>query len=224
MNPGGGALSGVAAQLGGPATLSALGHALAGPLITARGNLEAAVARHPEDADIASAARAVARAGVVVGAVTRMSGAARTPEPAPVLLDDVLRTALRRLRALMDPPVLHATPLPEVFADEEHLVSLLGEVLANAAVHGGPGTQVRIRAAEAGPGAVRVSITDDGPGLPDGMDTAHLRYFRPGKGSGAGCGLALARDLAEVNGGTLTVADGPVGGLSVEVTLPTGAG
>lgn len=210
--------------LGAPATMSALGHALAGALISARGSIEAAAGRYPGDEDVEAAARSVARANTIVGAVTRMSGAARAPESAPVSLDDALRTALRRVRALTEAPEVQASPLPEVLADEEHVINLLCELLTNVARHAGPGARVVISGGEAGPGAARVLLADDGPGLPAGVDATHPAYFRPGNGTGAGCGLALARDLAEVNGGTLTLSSGPEGGLTAELTLPTAAG
>lgn len=55
---------------------------------------------------------------------------------------------------------------------------------------------------------VTVRIADDGPGLPDAI-RANLFRPRPGASStgGSGMGLAIARELAERNGGVLQLAE-----------------
>ena len=69
----------------------------------------------------------------------------------------------------------------------------------------------------------RIAIADDGPGIPA---EDRIRVATPGtrldeRGGGHGFGLAIARELTELYGGTLTLGDAPGGGLLVSVSLRT---
>ena len=80
--------------------------------------------------------------------------------------------------------------------------------------------QVRMRVAEAAGGAVEWSIADDGPGaneeqltwLKEPFATTHFAQF--------GLGLALARRVVELHGGSVTAGNPPGGGFRVVLTLP----
>jgi signal transduction histidine kinase len=77
------------------------------------------------------------------------------------------------------------------------------------------------------PGSVAVVVSDDGPGVPEGVGEAVFEPGRradPGDGhDGAGLGLALARRLARAAGGDLTLGQPHAGtGGCFEVSLPTG--
>lgn len=65
-------------------------------------------------------------------------------------------------------------------------------------------------------------ITDEGPGLSDEDKERALRRFWRGDTHrpGSGLGLAIAGGLARASGGSLTLQDGPAGGLAVVVSLP----
>jgi len=97
--------------------------------------------------------------------------------------------------------------------------------LADNAIRYGGGARVRAwRDAE----GVVLSVDDDGPGAPDdALDrlTRPFERLEPSRGrgaGGAGLGLAIVRALAESQGGTLTLANRPEGGLSAIVRLPAG--
>jgi len=66
--------------------------------------------------------------------------------------------------------------------------------------------------ADNGKGAVALSVTDDGPGVPE-SDQAHLfeRFYRAegGQASGSGLGLAIASELADRMGGSIELASRP---------------
>ena len=101
----------------------------------------------------------------------------------------------------------------------QDLDELAGNLLDNAARHAVARVLVAARAEDR---FVRLTVTDDGPGIP-AADRA--RATAPGtrldeRGDGHGFGLAIARELAELHGGALTLDDAPDGGLLAMVTLP----
>ncbi len=81
------------------------------------------------------------------------------------------------------------------------LSQVLSTLLENSLVHG-RGT-VDVRARRAGPSVI-VEVSDEGDGVPAAM-APHIfeRSVSSGTGGSTGLGLALARDLAEANGGRL---------------------
>jgi two-component system, OmpR family, osmolarity sensor histidine kinase EnvZ len=75
--------------------------------------------------------------------------------------------------------------------------------------------------------ALRLSVGDDGPGIPaDRRDEALQPFARldlardPNRGGGAGLGLAIATDVARSHGGTLRLGDSPLGGLQADLVIP----
>lgn len=84
-----------------------------------------------------------------------------------------------------------------------------------------PLTQLSISVARKATG-IAVRISDDGPGLPKAAKTA---LFRPPveKDATSGFGLAIARELAERNGGSLSYLDGAKGATFV-LELPNAGG
>jgi signal transduction histidine kinase len=82
---------------------------------------------------------------------------------------------------------------------------------------------VRI-AASTGGGEARVSISDEGPGLPEGEYALLGRRFRRLRGTdpreGAGLGLVIARAIAELHGGRLAAEPAAGGGACLHLTLP----
>jgi signal transduction histidine kinase len=71
-------------------------------------------------------------------------------------------------------------------------------------------------------GAAVVTVADDGPGMtPQERSRAFLR-FTTGSQNGTGLGLAIVHRLVTSNGGSITLADTPGGGLTVELSFPTG--
>jgi signal transduction histidine kinase len=73
---------------------------------------------------------------------------------------------------------------------------------------------------------VAFSVTDDGPGVPEG-DQEHLfeRFYRAegGQASGSGLGLAIASELAERMGGTIELSSKP-GETAFTLLLPRADG
>jgi signal transduction histidine kinase len=81
------------------------------------------------------------------------------------------------------------------------LSQILSTLFENSLIHG-KGT-VDVHARRSGPSVI-VEVSDQGAGVPAGM-APHIfeRSVSSGRGGSTGLGLALARDLAEANGGRL---------------------
>jgi signal transduction histidine kinase/ligand-binding sensor domain-containing protein/CheY-like chemotaxis protein/AraC-like DNA-binding protein len=97
-----------------------------------------------------------------------------------------------------------------VFADPAHLERVLANLLSNAFKFTQSGGTVRLTLG-VGAGTARISVRDDGPGVAP-ADLPHIfdRFYRGSESAarnqpGTGIGLALARELAVLHGGTLEV-------------------
>lgn len=89
--------------------------------------------------------------------------------------------------------------------EEMQLARLVTNLLDNAFKYVPPGGAIRLTL-EPGP---RLSVADDGPGVPDESRAAIFDRFRRANGTvqgGAGLGLALARAIAQRHGLTLSLA------------------
>ena len=120
---------------------------------------------------------------------------------------------------LPDEPVL-------VEGDEHRLHQVLANLTSNAAQHTPEGTTVTVAVTTAGdPPAVRVRVTDTGPGIPEDLQPALFERFvrgdsaRSNGGASAGLGLAIVRAVTTAHGGTVSVTSRP-GHTSFVITLP----
>ncbi len=98
--------------------------------------------------------------------------------------------------------------------------------LADNAVAYGVRARLSVRVEE---GTVRIAVSDDGPGLTEEQIRTLIEPFARGEQSrnratgGAGLGLSIARDIAEGEGGSLTLSNRPGGGLDAVIALPVQA-
>ena len=77
-----------------------------------------------------------------------------------------------------------------------------------------------------------LTVRDDGPGLPAGMEDQVFARFVRGEGPadrsarngvGTGLGLSIVRAVATAHGGTVSAVNGPDGGACFEVRMPLAA-
>ena len=176
-------------------------HQLRTPLAGLRLQLEAALDSPGTDAE-AALRDAIGTADRLERTIDDLLTLARNRRPSgepadlPALLSEVehgwrglLGAGGRRLRLVSDNP-----PAPR--ASEAAIRQILAVLLDNAVTHG-RGT-VTVTARDAGE-ALAVDVADEGAGAADGADP----FARRAGGSGTGIGLALARGLAEAEGGRL---------------------
>jgi two-component system sensor histidine kinase QseC len=104
---------------------------------------------------------------------------------------------------------------------------LLRNLIDNAIAHTAEGGVVDITVNKSGAG-VDLIVTDNGPGIPPAERGRIFDRFHRGAGSstpGCGLGLSIVRGIAQLHGGTVTLADPPMGrGLRVRVHLPDTGG
>jgi signal transduction histidine kinase len=101
---------------------------------------------------------------------------------------------------------------------------VLSNLIDNAVKYSEQGGEVEVAAA-AKDGVVRVSVTDDGPGIPRDQQRLIFEKFGRAAGTGAakpgtGLGLFIARSIAEAHGGSLDVESAPQAGATFTLTLP----
>jgi signal transduction histidine kinase len=147
-------------------------------------------------------------------------------------LDEVVADVVKAARVLAsrrDVSIDAATiPSAALNGDEDLVRRLMVNLLDNAIRHTRPGSTVRVDLEQA-PGGYGLSISDRGPGIPADVqphiferfyraDTARTR--RGDADGGAGLGLALARWIAEVHGGRLTLARSSGAGTTFTAFLP----
>lgn len=103
--------------------------------------------------------------------------------------------------------------------EEQDLQEMVGNLLDNACKW----ARGRVEAMARGePGRIVLFIDDDGPGVPEEARAAVMT--RGGRADermpGAGLGLDIVRELAQLYGGTLELAPSPLGGLRAILRLP----
>jgi signal transduction histidine kinase len=91
-----------------------------------------------------------------------------------------------------------------VFGDRVQLGHLLLNVLTNALEAAGPQGAVEVRLARGDAGKALVEVFDSGPGPSAEVASRLFEPFVTGKPEGVGLGLAVARQVAQAHGGTIT--------------------
>lgn len=105
---------------------------------------------------------------------------------------------------------VHIPPtLALIQADEIILARILTNLLDNAARYTPPESTVTITAFEPKPKWIEVTVCDDGPGIPEDMQSRIFERFTRGQHesteTGLGLGLALCREMISSMGGSLHV-------------------
>ena len=147
-------------------------------------------------------------------------------QPVPVRLDELAREIVTELVPLADAGRIDlgvAAAQPAIVAgDADALRTLLRNLVDNAVRYTPAGGRVDVMVESTAAGA-RVTVTDDGPGVPP-EERARLfdRFYRRAgtTPTGSGLGLAIVKAIADAHGATVTLTAGPTGrGLAVIVTF-----
>lgn len=152
------------------------------------------------------------------GTVTRTVADGVTAPAVSALL--LAKAATCRERGL----TLRVDPESRLDDDGDELVTILGNLVDNAADATGHGGTVDVRIDQSDGGEVRVLVADDGPGVPVEQRrlifSAGFTSKAASQGAGRGIGLALVHRIVQRRGGRVTVRDSASGGAEFEVVLP----
>ncbi|MES2742544.1 MAG: DUF4118 domain-containing protein [Pseudomonadota bacterium] len=216
--------------------LAALSHDLRTPLTSLVGLSEALSLSRPlapPQADMADALHHEAlRMSALVANLLDMarieSGAVRLNLQWQAL-EEVVGSALRASAPQLNGHHIHtrlAPALPLARYDAVLIERVLCNLLENAAKYSAPGSNITLAARVDGP-RLEVTVYDDGPGLPAGLEEAIFDKFTRGEREsatpGVGLGLAICRAIVEAHGGTIHAGAAPGRGAALVFWLPLGA-
>ena len=135
--------------------------------------------------------------------------------------------------AVLKGPLAHSlgialrASLPErellVRADSDKLKQVLINLVGNAieALHEVEQTDgVVVLQAERTPGGVRISVSDNGPGVPADLEGSAFKPFVTSKQGGTGLGLAIVHKIVSQHGGDVRLVAICGGGTCAELTIP----
>ncbi len=111
-----------------------------------------------------------------------------------------------------------------VVADPRRTPQVFSNLLSNASKYAPEGTCITVQA-ESHDGFVRVTIRDEGPGIPaDEQTRVFQRFFRSREvreaAGGLGLGLTICRAIVQAQGGEIHVESPAGGGTAVNFTIP----
>jgi signal transduction histidine kinase len=183
---------------------------------------------------IANAGRRLLEVVSDVMDMSKLESGALTLDKQPLLVSEVLESALEKTRNLFDAkqqPVdmrLEAN-LPEIEGDSKRLRQLFVNLLSNASKFTAEKGRILVMAKQVKGGAVTIAIADTGVGMTHEQIVLAMKPFAQVQGhlsrtqEGTGLGLPLAMGIVKLHGGTLYLDSQPGAGTTAVVTLPRDA-
>jgi two-component system sensor kinase FixL len=122
------------------------------------------------------------------------------------------------VRAVFD----FASDAEDVMADHVQIQQVLINLMRNAieAMKDSPVKELVVRTERSGPGEIRVTVADTGPGIAEEISAQLFKPFTTTKPGGMGIGLSISKRIVEAHGGRMAVLSNAAGGATFEFTLP----
>jgi two-component system, OmpR family, sensor histidine kinase KdpD len=143
-----------------------------------------------------------------------------------VPLEEIIGAVLTRLqKRLADRLVNVKLPsgTPMIYVDAVMIEQVLNNLLENILRYTPERSPVEINAI-ASSGAMEISVADQGPGIPDGLENKLFEKFyrvrTEAAQSGVGLGLAICRAIIEAHGGSIHAQNRPTGGAVFSFMIP----
>lgn len=159
--------------------------------------------------------------------MSKLDAGATPPNKQWHVLEELVGSALHRVEGALAHhrvKVELAADLPLLFVDGLLMEQVFVNLFENAARYTPPGSILTVRALLDGP-AMRITVSDNGPGLQRGAEERVFdKFYRatalPDDGRGSGLGLAICRAIVKTHGGSIRAANGPSGGAEFIIQLP----
>jgi signal transduction histidine kinase len=206
-------------------------HELRGPLLGMRAVLELVERRRDADPrERAVVRRSLSELDRLVStsdALLAWAVGARPLRRRPTDLVRIVEQALEsiRLETGTDKIVVRTPPQAIARLDAAHVRAVVANLVRNALAYGHPRTKIEVTVEEEGD-QLMLSVTDEGPAVPDAERFAIFDPFVRGDVSGAarsgsGLGLFIARRVVDAHGGRIWV-ESDCGATTFRVALPVG--
>ncbi|HEV2364144.1 MAG TPA: ATP-binding protein [Caulobacteraceae bacterium] len=212
-----------------------IAHDLRTPLTRLRGRLEATLAEPVGPAQGAAIEAALADLDAILSTfaallrIAQIESGARRAGFRTVDLVDIARTVTEAFAPSAEDAgqslaLQVAEPVP-IEGDRELLIQMLANLVENSLRHAGQGARVVVSCGEV-EGRARLSVADDGPGVPSAERARLFDRFHRLEASrstpGSGLGLALVAAVARLHGAEATLEDAAPG-LEALVVFPRSA-
>ncbi|MEA2337903.1 MAG: two-component system, OmpR family, sensor kinase [Thermoanaerobaculia bacterium] len=200
-------------------------HELRTPVAIVRGEAEVALSKHDRSAgELRESMEVIEQESRLLSSIiddlfllARADAGQAVIAPSTFYLDELIAEVVRAQRSLAARKsieiVTALAPETAIRADERLLRRMLVNLADNAVKYTPPRGRVEVGLRNDGESFV-ITIANSGPAIPDGV-RAHLfeRFYRGDASSsdGAGLGLPIAQSIAELHGGTISVAAGDIG-------------
>ena len=148
--------------------------------------------------------------------MARIEGGKFQLNPQPHSPSSLVAAALEPMKPMTDSREVRAlvpSDLPFVSADAELIQLAIRQLIDNALKYS-PSTAPVTVSARADPSGVVISVSDQGPGIPEGEQSKIFeKFYRRSKDrhqiTGTGMGLAIVREIMHAHGGEISVASSP---------------
>ena len=165
-------------------------------------------------------------------AITRIEGGQVHLTQTVELMDEVVSEALRHINRKSKEHIIHVSSSEELILasiDAKLIVQVIINLLDNAIKYTPPGSVIEIHTEKnKASHQVVVSVSDDGPGIPDDQKPHIFDMFYSGANKIAdsrrslGLGLSLCKSIVTAHGGTIWITDHDPKGTVFTFTLPAG--
>jgi two-component system cell cycle sensor histidine kinase PleC len=183
---------------------------------------------------IANAGRRLLEVVSDVMDMSKLESGALSLDKRPLLVSEVLESALESTRKLFDakqqPVDMRLEPnLPEIAGDARRLRQLFVNLLSNASKFTADKGRILVMAKAIKDGSITIAIADTGMGMTHEQIVMALKPFAQVQGhltrtqEGTGLGLPLAMGIVKLHGGSLYLDSQPNAGTTAVVTLPRDA-
>ncbi len=212
--------------------LDCVSHELKTP-ISAIGAASEALASQPNSGEVArqcateirDGARRLNRVVDNLLSMTRLESGVIRPKLEWCDIRDLLESAVESEREAVNGRSVNfdvADNLPVVLLDHALVEQAVAKLVANAGSYTPAHAPINI-SARCQDGELFISVSDSGPGIPQGKQERLFEKFYRGdqtKTGGLGLGLSIARGFVQAHGGAVTAENRPEGGARFTITLP----